>query len=549
MLTLRISHPQHGDKVVLLTKEDFQGEGVSIGRAVRSRVVLDDQMVSRQHARLTLAQGNVVIADCGSTAGMSLNGVRLAPHQGARVSDGDRFVIGPFTVEVLPNKQDDEDALGATIMAAPPMDSYMPLAGLVERDPPCWTGGELTVTVARIITETPDVKTFVLVAPRPTRFVYLPGQFITVQVLIEGTPTTRSYTISSSPSRPFTLSITVKHVQGAEGQPEGEASSWLHRRLAVGDSLVINGPFGDFSCVRHPSPRLLMISAGSGITPMLSMSRWLTDGAAEVDAVFLHSARTSTDLIGRADLELLAVHNPRLRVVLATTRPEPGSRWTGLNGRFSSALLKLTVPDFRQRVIFCCGPDGFMAGVKEIMAAEQFPMAHFHEESFGAPRRPSSPVTPVAPLALASIGTPTPLRVSEFGLKALLKAQTSPLGQVTPPLGHPALGSGQPSTQHLSSGTRTAVRPEILPSLHFTKSKLSLVCPVGQTVLEAGESKGVKLPFGCRMGKCGACKLVKRSGDLHPDGYDDSVLQSGDRAKGYVLACIARPMGRVEIDA
>lgn len=531
MLTLRITHPTLGDKLAILAQEDFIGDGVAIGRAGRNRIVLDDPAVSRLHARLTLAQGSVFIIDCGSTAGMAMNGARLTPNKPVRLAEGDRVEIGPFTVDLAPAQEEEAEALGVTVMAAPPVESYMPLASIAEGELPRWTGGELAVRVARIIDETPDVKTFVLVAEQPVRFAYLPGQFVSVQVQVDGVTTTRSYSISSTPSRPHALSITVKRVAASEGQPAGVVSSWLHAHVAVGDALTINGPFGDFSCVRHPSPRVLLISAGSGITPMLAMSRWLTDGAAEVDIAFFHSARTSADLICRQDLELLAVHNPRLRVVLATTRPEAGSRWTGLTGRISAEMLKLTVPDFQRREVFCCGPAAFMAEVKALLAREQFPMANFHDESFGAPRRPAgSGSGPVA--AVPGASGPT-----EYGLKALLKVEASANGAKTPAAGQQ------------SGTTRTSLKTETLASLHFTKSKVSLICSPGHTVLEAGESKGLKLPFGCRMGKCGACKQVKRSGELIRDGYDDAVLHPGDRSKGCILTCIAKPAGRVEIEA
>lgn len=534
MLTLRISHPLHGDRVATLTQGDFTGDGVAVGRAPRNRIVLDEQVVSRLHARLTLTAGGVFIADCASTAGILLNGVRLPPSTPARVADGDLIAIGPYTIALAPavSLAAEPEGLGLTVMAAPPVDSYMPLAVLADQEPAQWTGGELAVRVVRIIDETPDVKTFVFAAAHPTQFTYLPGQFATIEVLIDGVKTSRSYTLSSTPTRPYTLSITVKRVAAANDLPAGKVSSWLHAHLAVGDELRINGPFGDFSCARHPSPRLLLISAGSGITPMLSMARWLADSAAEADVAFVHSARSSADLICRQDLELLVVHNPRLRVVLATTRPEPGSRWTGLSGRISLDMLRLTVPDFERRTVFCCGPEGFMAGTKEMLAQAGFPMANYHEESFGAPRRP----TPAATHNQSAVSPPT-----EFGLKALLRVDASP--RAAAPVTAAAPGP------HGSSATRTAIKTETLGSLHFTGSRVSLVCPPAQTVLEAGESKGIKLPFGCRIGKCGACKLVKRSGEVLADGYDDSILKAGERSKGYVLACIARPAGRVEIEA
>lgn len=544
MLTFRLSHPISGDKQAHINQDDLSGEGVTIGRGGRNHIVLEDPSVSRLHARLTLNQGSVYVADCGSTAGTMLNRARLMPNKATRLVAGDVLEIGPFTMDLIPAEKSNSELLGVTVMAAPPLASYMPVAAIDASSLTRWTGGELTVRVARIIDETAQVKTFVFVADKPLLFTYLPGQFITVQVPIDGVQTTRSYTISSTPSRPHALSITVKGQAAGEGSPAGLVSSWLHAHLAVGDAITINGPYGEFSCVRHPSPRILLISAGSGITPMLAMSRWLTDTTADVDVAFLHCARTSAELICRQDLELLAVHNPRLRVTLVTTRPEAGSRWTGLSGRISTEMLKLIVPDFHRRVVFCCGPEQFMHSVKGMLEREHFPLANFHEESFGgAPRRsssgsfakPSGTAAP-GPLSASASAAAAAARPTEYGLKALLRVEAS----------HGA----HPSTGHQANGaTSTALKVESLASVNFAKSKALVACAPQQTVLEAGESHGVKLAFGCRMGKCGACKQIKCSGELQREGYDDAVLHASERSRGYILTCIAKPNGRVEIDA
>ncbi len=542
MLTFRLSHPTSGDKQAHISQDDLSGEGVTIGRGGRNHIVLEDPSVSRLHARLTLSQGSVYIADCGSTAGTMLNRARLMPNKATRLVGGDVLEIGPFTINLIPAEKSDSELLGVTVMAPPPLTSYMPVAAIEPSGITRWTGGELTVRVARIIDETVDAKTFVFVADKPLLFTYLPGQFITVQVPIDGAQITRSYTISSTPSRPHSLSITVKRLVASDGNPAGMVSSWLHAQLAVGDAITINGPYGEFSCVRHPSPRILLISAGSGITPMLAMSRWLTDTTADVDVAFLHHARSSAELICRQDLELLAVHNPRLRVTLATTRPEAGSRWTGLSGRISAEMLKFTVPDFHRREVFCCGPEPFMHSVKCLLEREHFPLANFHEERFGAPtRRPSSGPFAKNPGIVAAGPTTTAVsnaaaRPTEYGLKALLRVEAS--------------HGPHPSTGHPTNGvTRTALKAENPTSVNFTKSKAVVACAPQQTVLEAGESSGIKLAFGCRMGKCGACKQIKCSGDLLRDGYDDAVLQASERSRGYILTCIAKPSGRVEIDA
>ncbi len=526
MLTFTLSHPATGDRQLSISSSDLAGEGATIGRTSRNHVVLDDQTVSRTHARISVVQESTFVTDAGSTSGTLLNGTRLASEHPVRLTGGDKLSIGPYVLTLNTPSGPDTDLLEATIVAAPPLASYMPLAGVGPEGFSHWTGGDLTVRVQRIIEETADVKTFVFAAKIPTQFTYAPGQFITLHLTINGVNVSRSYTISSTPSRPHTLTITVKRVASVEGQPAGLVSSWLHEQLAVGDAVNISGPFGDFSCARHPGPRLLLVSAGSGITPMLSMTRWLTDSAAEADVVFLHSTKTSADIICRRELELLATHNPRLKLTIITTRPEPGSAWLGLTGRLSGDLLQVSVPDFLRRTVFCCGPEAFMKEVKGLLADRNFPMDHYHEESFGGPKRPSTPVHS---------------STTRYGLKALLNSKPANPAQPAPP------ATPAPSAEG-ATGPRTAVRTGV-SSVVFVRSGISAACLPGESILEAGEAKGVALPSGCRVGKCGACKQRKRSGDVVREGYSDDILSAADRKNGFILCCIAKPATTVEVDA
>lgn len=391
MLKLTVSHASLGDKPITLTPEDMMGEGASIGRASRNQVVLEDPAISRLHARVTLKQGSAFLMDAGSTAGTALNGTRLAPNTPARLAEGDRIVIGPFTLSVG-GAETGADALRTTIMSDPPASAYMPLVGATPETCARWSGAELAVRVQRIIVETPEVKTLVLVPETPTLFAYLPGQSVQVHIAVDGQKLQRRFTLSSSPTRPYALAITVRRSGGSEARAAGIASVWLHDRVAQGDTLVISSPHGDFSCARQPYPRLLLASAGIGITPMLSMLRWLTDTASEADVVLLHCARTSADLIARRELELLAMANPRLRLVLVTSRPETGAAWIGLSGRLGDELLTLAVPDVTRRRVFCCAPEPFRKALRALLAKRSFPMDNLIEESFGRADTPTGSI-------------------------------------------------------------------------------------------------------------------------------------------------------------
>ena len=241
-----------------------------------------------------------------------------------------------------------------------------------------WTKGKIRVRCVTITTETHDVKTFHLISEPAQLFFFKPGQFIRLELNLEGKKVLRSYTISSSPSRPYTLAITVKRVEG------GLVSNWLHDNLKPGDEIVINGPYGKFNCFDVPSPKMLFISAGSGITPMMSMVRWLCDTHSNCDMTFVYSARTPSDIIFRRELELLEVQRENFTAAITCTRTGSDSHvWTGFKGRLNNLMLQLMAPDYLERVVYVCGPTSFMENVREILIGLNFPMENYNEESFG----------------------------------------------------------------------------------------------------------------------------------------------------------------------
>jgi len=224
--------------------------------------------------------------------------------------------------------------------------------------------------------ETADVKTFVFAAPRPARFAYKPGQFLTFDFPVDGTVVNRCYTIASAPTRPHQISITVKR------QANGVVSPWLHANMRPGVAVRVSGPMGVFSCIEHQAAKYLFMSGGSGVTPLMSMARALHDVDADADIVFLHFARSPADIIFRQELQLMSRHMPNLRVVAVCETDSAGETWGGFRGRLNAAMLPVIAPDFLAREIFDCGPAPFMTAARGMLEALGFDMAHYHEESF-----------------------------------------------------------------------------------------------------------------------------------------------------------------------
>ena len=231
------------------------------------------------------------------------------------------------------------------------------------------------LTCAQIRTVTHDVKSFVFRRPGGAALRFAPGQYLAFTVDLGGKSVERCYTISSSPALQGLLSITVKRVPG------GPVSNWLHDRLGVGDEVRATGPFGEFSNVYHPARKYLFLSAGSGITPLMSMTRALHESTHPADVVFVHSARTPDDIIFRSELEALA-ERAGMSVTVVCEADSPGERWPGARGRLSPSFLHTIAPDLLDREVFTCGPVAYMEAVREALDIWGVDPTRRHEESF-----------------------------------------------------------------------------------------------------------------------------------------------------------------------
>lgn len=336
--------------------------------------------------------------------------------------------------------------------------------------------------VARL-SETSDVMTFVFEAVDAAWFRYLPGQFVTLELPVGPEPVMRTYTLSSSPSRPMTVAVTVK------AQASSIGTRWMFEQLMPGMELKAHGPLGDFTFLRHPGEKYLFISAGSGVTPMMSMTRFMADRAPDSDVAFLTCARSPRDILFAGELSLISALMPRLRIgyVVETAAPQDG--WHGLTGRIDATRLSLLVPDFRERTVFCCGPEPFMRGVRGILADAGFDMGQYHEESF-------QPAAAAAPLLVAEIAAAAPVAAA---------------------------------------------------TVTFSLAGKQGKCPPGQTILQTARLSGVRIGAACEGGLCGTCRVLKLSGEVdmaHNGGILDDEIE-----EGYILACCSRPIGDVSIEA
>lgn len=340
------------------------------------------------------------------------------------------------------------------------------------------------VLCVEVLQETHDVKSLRLRSPTRRQHSFLPGQHLTVSVDIHGQRLQRCYTVASSPVRSDELTITVKRVAG------GPVSNWLHDHVRPGDSLSVAGPMGRFTTTAHPAEKYLFLSAGSGITPLMSMTRTIDALRTSADVLFVHCARTPVDLIFRHELRALAARNPRIRVVAVCEDDAPEERWNGLRGRLTAPVLQTIAPDLADREIFTCGPPPYMEAVRAMLAETGADPARCHEESF------------------------TFSGVSAVGAGTLVGAPVS-IAQTH--------------------------------QVELTRSGRTIECDSDTTILLAASRAGLTLPSSCGEGLCGTCKSTMLEGSVTMDHAGG--IRPREIAQNKILLCCSTPRENLVIEA
>ena len=216
---------------------------------------------------------------------------------------------------------------------------------------------QLRGVVTRVTTETPDSRTIHF---RPGRGwnPHAAGQWARIGVEIDGVRHWRSYSLSAPAGADPAITVTAM----------GFVSSALVRRTQVGDILFLDIPQGDFVLPVHPRP-LLMLTAGSGLTPVMSMIRTLVPRRPDADVVLVHSARTRADALFHDELLELADQFPGLKVRHWFTREQDGRRMD----LTTPADLELLCPDWRDRAAYACGPAEFLDAATDLWQSASGP--------------------------------------------------------------------------------------------------------------------------------------------------------------------------------
>ncbi len=351
--------------------------------------------------------------------------------------------------------------------------------------------------VAAIFTETPDVKTFRLVAPDggSLPFEYLAGQFLNLHLTIAGKRVNRCYTLASSPTRRAYCELSIRR------ELAGFASRYMHDDVQVGDLIEASGPAGRFTFDQSSSDGVVLIAGGVGITPVMSILRALTDRAWPGMIHFVQVARTEEDLVFREELDYLSRRFPKLSILRVLSRVSADGHWKGECGRLTADMISSFVPQIAQLPVYLCGPTPMMEATQTLLAELGVPADQIHTEAFGSR-----------------------LSVSE------------PEEQATSSVDVPLESTEGPYTTSAGSIEVT-----------FVRSIKTAVIDAETTVLEAAEATGVAIPYECRSGFCGQCKTRLVSGAVMMECED--ALSPAEKSRNVILACQSRANGPLAVDA
>ena len=207
-------------------------------------------------------------------------------------------------------------------------------------------------------------------------FSYLPGQFLFLTLLrgrdlpVEEHP----FTISSSPSERDHISVAVKE--------SGDFTASIGETRPK-DRAAVLAPYGRFSFMLHPErKRTVFIAGGIGITPILSMLRYMTHVKMEREVFLFYANRTESDIAFRNELEAMGREGSVPKLSLFHIISKPGENWNGEKGRLNGEILRKHLDNFRDTAFYICGPPPMMDSVAAVLLAGGADPGDVHMEKF-----------------------------------------------------------------------------------------------------------------------------------------------------------------------
>ncbi|TNM56988.1 flavin reductase family protein [Brevibacterium sediminis] len=463
-----------------------------------------------------------------------------------------------------------------------------------------WHPQEFAAECVETIPEAGGMMVFVFRRMDGAPLAFRSGQYINIDFPIDGPnaePVSRSYSISSAPTEPWTFSITIKR------DPKGRVSPWAHDNIRPGTVLDMLGPVGAFHLADYDRrARFLLLAAGAGITPLMSMIRTVHSLPGQADVVLLYHGAAPDSFAFSEELDFLANVDFRIKVIYCLGDRECGDEWEGRTGRLSTSLLEELVPDANGRQVFACGPEGylnsatellrevgvddtsvfmeFFSGDREIRAeyAEEVAIAGEIAEEIAATTEEYFESQPAAldmyepeydaDGPVEAVGAPTEAVDAEAVVPVDDEVEIEVVGVTDENLAEAEPGSASDAGSAVPAGDGAAasaggsgdddeiavVDPAALPTvgqgehtMSFVRTGLNVCVGEDETVLQAARKAGVKIPANCQEGMCGSCKVVKLDGDVEMNHLGG--IRAREIDAGKFLPCCSTAKTDLVIDA
>ncbi|MGO4584164.1 ferredoxin reductase [Arthrobacter sp. 2RAF6] len=426
-----------------------------------------------------------------------------------------------------------------------------------------WHPQEFMAECVETVPEAGGMMTFVFRRSDGAPLAFRAGQYVNIAFPVNGgdqDPVDRSYSLSSSPTQPWTFNITVKC------DPTGLVSPWVHENVKPGTVLEMLGPVGAFHLPdADRRARYLLLAAGAGITPIMSMVRTIHSLPGHADVVVLYHGSDAGGFGFHRELAYIASVDSRVKVFYSLGDRSKPEDWEGLSGRLTATMLNEVAPDANGRQVYACGPEGYLNTATELLKKVGVDDTSIYMEFFSGDRQTLLEYQAEVALAVdiaeeiaeeiadSAAGyyesQPTAFGLYEPGYddEGTLKAAGLPLETVEPdapfPGGSPHVGpqAGSPDASSFDTvGTGNL-------TLSFMRTGINVRIDPAEHILGVAQRAGVRIGANCKEGMCGSCKVVKLSGEVEMNH------QGGIRAReieaGKFLPCCSTARTDLVIDA
>ena len=429
-----------------------------------------------------------------------------------------------------------------------------------------WHPQEFMAECVETVPEVGGMMTFVFRRSDGAPLAFRPGQYLNIAFPVNGEkhdPVDRSYSLSSSPTEPWTFSITVKRDAG------GLVSPWAHENVQPGTVLEMLGPVGAFHLPdADRRARYLLLAAGAGITPIMSMLRTIHSLPGQADVVVLYHGAEAGGFAFHRELAYIASVDSRVKVFYSLGNRTTPEGWEGLVGRLTAAMLEEVAPDANGRQVYACGPEGYLNTATELLNQVGVDDTSIHMEFFTGDHQTILEYQEELALA-ADIAEEIAEEIADSA-EEYYESQPAAFGIYEP--GYDAEGtleatglpletdgSDVPCPEDPDGGAEEDQEPGSLDAsmfntvgtgsltLSFMRTGINVRIDPAEHILGVAQRAGARIGANCQEGMCGSCKVVKLFGDVEMNH------QGGIRAReieaGKFLPCCSTALTDMVIDA